>query len=220
MRPIGCARKRCGPGAVSQVRYPNLSFSLSLNVVYASSRTRAIVFLFSFCGPKEASVAELLGGSSQQPRGPPISVVASTARPHRTVSSSFRSPTGKQAHVRVRPLPGPGHPPTTPKGKQQTVSSRQDAGEGGSPRATVLSAVALSRLRMRPSFMQRPGPRAFRQYLRTLAHPSLRLGDNLNRPPRCGRKSRAGKEVPIFGSGTQGRCGSGPSTHTQRPNPS
>ena len=57
------------------------------------------------------------------------------------------------------------------------ASSGEDAGEGASPRATVLSAAALSRLEMRPSFMQRPGPRAFRQYLRTLAHPSLRPGD-------------------------------------------
>ena len=58
------------------------------------------------------------------------------------------------------------------------ASSEEDAGEGASPRATVLSAVALSRLRMRPSFIQRPHPRAFRQYLRTLAHPSSRPGEN------------------------------------------
>ena len=58
------------------------------------------------------------------------------------------------------------------------MSSRgEDAGVGASPRATLLSAVALSRLTMRPSFMQRPDPRAFRQYLRTLAHPSLRSGE-------------------------------------------
>ena len=56
-------------------------------------------------------------------------------------------------------------------------SSGEDAGECASPRATVLSAVAFSRLRMRPSFMQRPNPRAFRQYLRTLVHPSLRSGE-------------------------------------------
>ena len=59
------------------------------------------------------------------------------------------------------------------------VSSGKNAGEGGSPRATVLSAVALSGLRMRPSFMQRPDPRAFRQYLRILAHPSLRSSENM-----------------------------------------
>ena len=35
--------------------------------------------------------------------------------------------------------------------------------------------VALRRLWIRPSFMQRPDLQAFRQYLRTLAHPSLRL---------------------------------------------
>ena len=40
----------------------------------------------------------------------------------------------------------------------------------------VLSTVALRRLRMGSSFMQQPDPRAFRQYLRTLAHPSLHLG--------------------------------------------
>ena len=62
--------------------------------------------------------------------------------------------------------------------EQPIASSGEDAGEGPSPRATVLSAVALSRLRMRPSFMQRPDPRPFRQYLRTLAHPSLRSGEN------------------------------------------
>ena len=56
------------------------------------------------------------------------------------------------------------------------VNSGEGGGEGASPRATVLLAVALSRLRMRSSFMQRPDPRAFRQYLRTLAHPSLRPG--------------------------------------------
>ena len=58
------------------------------------------------------------------------------------------------------------------------ASSGDDAGEDASPRATVLSAIALSRLRMRPSFMQRPDPRAFWQYLRTLAHPSLRSGES------------------------------------------
>ena len=57
------------------------------------------------------------------------------------------------------------------------ASSGEATGEGASPRDTVLSAVALSRLRMRPSFMQRPDPRAFRQYLRTLAHLSLRAGE-------------------------------------------
>ena len=57
------------------------------------------------------------------------------------------------------------------------ASSGEDAGEGGSPRATVLSAIAISRLRMRPCFMQRPDPRAFRQYLRTLAHPSPRSSE-------------------------------------------
>ena len=58
------------------------------------------------------------------------------------------------------------------------ASSGEDAGEGASPRATVLSAVALSRFRMRPSFMEPPDPRAFRQHLGTLAHPSLRPGEN------------------------------------------
>ena len=134
MRPIGCAGKRCGPGAVSQARYANLSFSLSPKIVYVSSPATATVFLFPFCGPKEASVAAPLGGSSQQLRGAPIRVVGSIARPYRTVSSSFGSPAGKQPHFSVRPLPGVGHPPTTPKGKQQMVSSGEAAGEGGSPR--------------------------------------------------------------------------------------
>ena len=57
------------------------------------------------------------------------------------------------------------------------ASRGEDADEGASPRATVLSAVSRNRLRMRPSFMQRPDPRAFRQYLRTLSHPSLRPGE-------------------------------------------
>ena len=57
------------------------------------------------------------------------------------------------------------------------ASSGEDAVENGGPQATVLSTVALRRLRMRPSFMQLPDPRAFRQYLRTLAHRSLRLGE-------------------------------------------
>ena len=56
------------------------------------------------------------------------------------------------------------------------ASNGEDAGENGGPQATVPSTVALRRLRMRPSFMQRPDTRAFRQYLRTLAHLSLRLG--------------------------------------------
>ena len=54
MRPVGCARKRCGPGAVSQVRDPNFTFFISLKVVYAPRRTRATVSLLSFCWPKEA----------------------------------------------------------------------------------------------------------------------------------------------------------------------
>ena len=58
------------------------------------------------------------------------------------------------------------------------MSSGEDAGEGASPRGTVLSAVDLSRLTMRPSFMQRPESRAFRQHLRALAHPSFRPGEN------------------------------------------
>ena len=58
------------------------------------------------------------------------------------------------------------------------ASSGEDAGEGASPQATVRSPVALSRLRMRPSFTQRPDPRAFRQYPRTVAHPSLLPGQN------------------------------------------
>ena len=61
MRPVGCAQKSCGPGAVSQLRYANLSFSRSLKVVYASSRTRETVFLPPFCWPEKASVAALLG---------------------------------------------------------------------------------------------------------------------------------------------------------------
>ena len=56
------------------------------------------------------------------------------------------------------------------------ASSGEGAGENDGPQATVLSAVALRRLRMMPSIMQRPDPRAFRQYLRTLVHPSVRLG--------------------------------------------
>ena len=59
------------------------------------------------------------------------------------------------------------------------LCSGKDAGEGASPRAAVLPAVALSRLKMRPSFMQRPDSRAVRQYLRPLADPSLRPGENL-----------------------------------------
>ena len=59
------------------------------------------------------------------------------------------------------------------------ASNGQDAGEGASPLATVISAVALSRLRMRPSFVQRPDPRAFRQCLRTLGHPPLCPGENV-----------------------------------------
>ena len=56
------------------------------------------------------------------------------------------------------------------------ASSGEKSGEGASPRNIAVSAVALNRLRMRPSFMQRPARRAFRQYLGTLAHPSLRSG--------------------------------------------
>ena len=54
-------------------------------------------------------------------------------------------------------------------------SSGEDAGKNGGPQATVLSNVALRRLRMRPFFMRRPDLLAFRQYLGTLAHPSLCL---------------------------------------------
>ena len=54
--------------------------------------------------------------------------------------------------------------------------SGEDAGENGGSQATVLSTVALHRLPMRPSFVQRPDPWVLRQYLRPLAHPSLRLG--------------------------------------------
>ena len=57
------------------------------------------------------------------------------------------------------------------------VSSGEESDEGGSPRTTVLWAVALSRLRMRPSFIQWSEPPAFRQYLRILAQPSLRSGE-------------------------------------------
>lgn len=51
--------------------------------------------------------------------------------------------------------------PVVAKG-QRMASSGEESGEGASPRATVVSAVALSRLRMRQSFIQRPDPRAFR----------------------------------------------------------
>ena len=64
------------------------------------------------------------------------------------------------------------------------ASSAEDAGEGGSPQATVLSALALSRRRMRPSFMQGPDPRAFRQYLRTSAHPPLSSGEHSRKGAR------------------------------------
>ena len=57
------------------------------------------------------------------------------------------------------------------------ASSGNDTAEGASPRTMVLSAVALSRLRVRPSSMQRPDPRAFRQYVRMLAHPPLLAGE-------------------------------------------
>ena len=63
------------------------------------------------------------------------------------------------------------------KEEQPKASSGEVAGEGASPRATVFSVVALNRLRMRPSFMQRHGPRACQQYLRSLAHPSLCSGE-------------------------------------------
>ena len=63
------------------------------------------------------------------------------------------------------------------------ASSADDADEGASPRATVLPAVAPSRLRMRPSFRQRPDPRVVRQYLRTFAHPSLRSGEKSREAP-------------------------------------
>ena len=67
--------------------------------------------------------------------------------------------------------------PAAAEEEQPIASSGEKTGEGASPRTAVLSAVALSRLRMRPSFMQWPDPRAFGQYLRTLAHPSLRASE-------------------------------------------
>ena len=76
----------------------------------------------------------------------------------------------------ARPLLSAGHPPTAIAQKLAMASSGEDAGENDGPQATVPSTVALRRPRMRPSFMQRPDPRAFRQYLRTLALPSLRPG--------------------------------------------
>ena len=89
---------------------------------------------------------------------------------------SIESHTGKQPHHSARPLPSAGHSSTATAKKLAMASSGEDAGEDDGPHATVLSAVALRKLRMRPSCMQRPGARAFRQYFRTLAHPSLRLG--------------------------------------------
>ena len=83
------------------------------------------------------------------------------------------------------------------------ASSGEDAGEGASPRVTVPSAVDLSILRMRPSFMQRPDPRAFRQYLRTLAHPSLRSGEQLREEERHlapSRLDRARLALPQMGT--------------------
>ena len=83
---------------------------------------------------------------------------------------------GKQPQHSAHPLPSAGHPPTATAKKLAMASSGEDAGENGGPQATLLSTVALRRLRMSPSFMQRPDLRAFWQYLRTLAHLSLRLG--------------------------------------------
>ena len=76
----------------------------------------------------------------------------------------------------VPPLPSAGHLPTATAPNLTMVSSGEDAGENGDPQATVFSTVAIRRHRMRSFFMQQPDPRAFRQYLRTLAHPSLRYG--------------------------------------------
>ena len=67
MRPVGCARKRCGPGAVSQARRSSYSFSFLQQAIYAPSRIRTPSFVFSFCEPKEAPVAALPGGSHRQP---------------------------------------------------------------------------------------------------------------------------------------------------------
>ena len=68
MHPVGCARKNCGPGAVSQAREASYNFSFFPKVVCASSRTRTPPFVFSFCEPKKASVATLLGESHCPPR--------------------------------------------------------------------------------------------------------------------------------------------------------
>ena len=67
MRPAGCARTRCGSGAVSQARRSNYTFSFLTKAIYASSRIRTPPFVVSFCEPKEASVAMLLGESHRQP---------------------------------------------------------------------------------------------------------------------------------------------------------
>ena len=60
---------------------------------------------------------------------------------------------------------------------QKIASSGEESGDGASTGATVPSVVALSRLKMRPTFIQRPDPRAFRQSLRGLAHHLLRVGE-------------------------------------------
>ena len=92
-------------------------------------------------------------------------------------SLSIESLIEKQPHHSARSLPSAGHPPTATAKKLTMASIGEDAGENGGFQAAVLSTIALRRLEMRPSFMQRPDPRAFRQYSRTRAHPSLRLGE-------------------------------------------
>lgn len=70
---------------------------------------------------------------------------------------------------------------------RKAVSTGEMSGQKAYPRATVLLAVPLTRLRMRPSFMQRQDPLAFLHYLCTLAHPSLCPGEE----PREGERYTA-----------------------------
>ena len=70
------------------------------------------------------------------------------------------------------------------------VGSGEESGEGARSRTTILSAVPLSRLRMRPSFIQLPDPRAFRQYFRTLGHPSFPSGEESQEEARHRAPSR------------------------------
>ena len=97
--------------------------------------------------------------------------------PSPCLSLSIESLTEKQLHYSAHPLPSAGHPPTATAKKLTMASTTEDALENGDLQATVLSTIALRGRTMRPSVMQRPDPRAFRQYLRTLAHPALRFGE-------------------------------------------